>query len=34
MRKSKPIINKESILFTVLNRGKKSIEINLKDPTV
>ena len=31
LRKSKPFINKESILFAVLNRGKKSIEINLKD---
>ncbi len=31
LRKSKPFIEKESILFAVLNRGKKSIEVNLKD---
>ena len=31
LRKSKPIVNGHSLLFTMLNRGKKSVEINLKD---
>ncbi|MAJ24590.1 MAG: CoA transferase [Rickettsiales bacterium] len=31
MRKAKPLIGNESILFAMLNRGKKSIEINLKN---
>ncbi len=31
MRKVEPFIHNESILFAVLNRGKKSIEVNLKD---
>ncbi len=31
LRKSKPLVNGHSLLFTMLNRGKKSVEINLKD---
>ena len=30
MRKSEPKICDNSILFAMLNRGKKSIEVNLK----
>ncbi|MDC3024206.1 CoA transferase [Alphaproteobacteria bacterium] len=32
LRKSKPFINGNSILFSILNRGKKSIEVDLKNP--
>ena len=32
MRKSEPKIFDNSILFAMLNRGKKSIEVNLKNP--
>ena len=32
MRTVKPIYNSQSILFAMLNRGKKSIEIDLKNP--
>ena len=32
MRKSEPKICNISILFAMLNRGKKSIEVNLKNP--
>ena len=32
MRKSEPKICDNSILFAMLNRGKKSIEVNLKNP--
>ena len=32
MRKSEPKISNNSILFAMLNRGKKSIEVNLKNP--
>ena len=31
MRSAEPILNNESVLFSMLNRGKKSIEINLKN---
>ena len=31
MRKLKPTIEGESLLFALLNRGKKSVEIDLKD---
>ena len=31
MRNAEPILGKESVLFSMLNRGKKSIEINLKN---
>ncbi len=31
LRSTEPFLNGESILFSILNRGKKSIEINLKD---
>ncbi len=31
MRRAEPILGNESVLFSMLNRGKKSIEINLKN---
>ena len=31
MRNSEPTLGNESVLFAMLNRGKKSIEINLKN---
>ena len=31
MRNAGPILGNESVLFAMLNRGKKSIEINLKN---
>ena len=31
MRKAKPFNGDESILFAMLNRGKKSVEVNLKN---
>ncbi len=31
MRNSKPFVNGHSLLFSMLNRGKKSIELNLKE---
>ena len=30
MRRSPPFIDGESILFAILNRGKRSIELNIK----
>ena len=33
MRKSPPFINGESILFNLLNRGKRSLEIDIKSET-
>tara|TARA_A100001011_G_scaffold376704_1_gene439583 strand:- start:11484 stop:12596 length:1113 start_codon:yes stop_codon:yes gene_type:complete len=32
MRKAEPKISNESVLFAMLNRGKKSIEVDLKNP--
>ena len=31
LRKSKPFIKGNSLLFSILNRGKKSIEVDLKN---
>ena len=31
LRRAKPHINGNSLLFSILNRGKKSIELNLKN---
>ena len=31
LRKSKPFLKGNSVLFSLLNRGKKSIEVNLKN---
>ena len=32
MRNAEPKISNESVLFSMLNRGKKSIEVDLKNP--
>ena len=31
LRKMKPFVKGNSLLFTMLNRGKKSLELNLKE---